>query len=55
MRDGGCSQHPLPEPPDSHHGALDQAGLYTHSAPAAGDEAAPTQESHVSRNEIIFE
>ena len=55
MRDGGCSQHPLPQPPDAHDGALDQAGLHTHSAQAAGDETTPTQESHVSRNGIMFE
>ena len=54
MRDGGCAQHPLPEPADAHHGAVDQAGLHPHSAPAAGHEATPTQKSHVSRN-IMFE
>ena len=48
MCDGGGAQHPLPLPADAHHGALDQEGLHPHPAQAAGDEAAPAQESHVS-------
>ena len=46
--DGGGAQYPLPLPADSHHGALDQESLHPHSAQAAGHEAAPPQESHVS-------
>ena len=51
--DGGGAQYPLPLPADSHHGALDQTGLHPHSAQAAGHEAAPPQESHVSTHDIL--
>ena len=40
MRDGGGSEHSLPDAADAHDGAVGPEGLHPHPAAAAGDASA---------------